>query len=114
MLNQLLSVSRPCDQIVNCLKIHLLHNGLKVLQTFELHDVLLGSEFCPCPNHETEKCDCEMVVLLVYGSQPEPVTIVLHGSDGETWVSLADGAEQMSNESTVTAVKRALEIAAHT
>lgn len=112
MLNPLLSVSRPCDQIAECLKTQLPQNGLKVLQTFDLQDVLLGSEYCPCPNHGTEKCNCAMVVLLVYGNETEPVTVVLHGSDGETVVSLADVAKQKTNERSVLAIKHALETAA--
>jgi len=49
-----------------------------------------------------------MVVLLVYGSEPEPVTIVLHGSDGQTQVAFANEYRQKAKENFVLAIKQAL------
>jgi len=108
MLNPLLSVSRPCDQIAECLKIQLPQNGLKVLQTFDLQDVRLDIEGCSCPHHGTQECDCDMVVLLVYGSEPEPVTVVLHGCDGQTQVAFTNEYYQKAKENFVLAIKQAL------
>jgi hypothetical protein len=35
-----------------------------------------------------------MIVLLVYGGAPEPETLILHGNNGQTWISIADFAVQ--------------------
>jgi hypothetical protein len=35
-----------------------------------------------------------MVVLLVYGTTEEPVTLILHGSDGQTWLSIVESQPQ--------------------
>jgi hypothetical protein len=32
-----------------------------------------------------------MVVLLVYGATNEPVTLILHGNNGQTWLSIPNG-----------------------
>jgi hypothetical protein len=32
-----------------------------------------------------------MVVLLVYGAMEEPVTLTLHGNDGQTRLSISEG-----------------------
>ena len=109
MLNPLLSVSRSCDQTTECLKLQLPQNGLKVLQTFDLHDVRLDVEGCSCPHHGTQNCDCDLVVLLVYGKEPEPVTLVLHGSDGQTQVAFANEYAHKSKENVVLAIKQALD-----
>ncbi len=108
MLNTLLSVPRSCDEIAEHLKSELPQSGLKVLQTFDLQYVRLDIEGCACPHHGTEECDCEMIVLLLYGSEPEPITLVLHGCDGQTQVALANEYHQKSKESFVLAIKHAL------
>jgi hypothetical protein len=38
-----------------------------------------------------------MVVLLVYGTTEEPVTLILHGNRVQTWFSLADTVLQNPN-----------------
>jgi hypothetical protein len=37
-----------------------------------------------------EACDCQMVVLLVYGKENLPVSLVAHGHNGQTWFSLVE------------------------
>src|SRR6266540_2446988 len=97
--------------IIECLNdgIFYRQNGLKVLQTFDLQDVRLDIEGCSCPHHGTQECDCDMVVLLVYGSEPEPVTVVLHGCDGQTQVAFANEYHQKAKENFVLAIKQALD-----
>lgn len=79
------------------------------MQTFDLHAARAASHDCPCPNHETDECDCQMVVLLVYGKAEGPVTLILHGNDGQTWFSLADGLHQKSDMKLSIEIKQALE-----
>jgi hypothetical protein len=35
-----------------------------------------------------------LVVLLVYGSTAGPATLILHGTDGQTWISLVSTLTQ--------------------
>jgi hypothetical protein len=35
-----------------------------------------------------------MLVLLVYGSAAEPATLIMHGNDGQTWLSLVNTITQ--------------------
>ena len=78
------------------------------MQTFDLHAARLGLEDCPCPQHGTSDCDCQMVVLLVYGEAAEPAVLVLHGSDGQTWLSLVQSAGQPANAGFTAAIKGTL------
>jgi len=50
-----------------------------------------------------------MVVMLVYEKSEEPVTLILHGNDGQTRVSIAETSNQNKNISTITGIRNALE-----
>jgi hypothetical protein len=105
-----LTVDLSCDMALQMAKQKLSLAGLRALQTFDLHTARGALEDCPCPHHGTEQCDCQMVVLLVYGSASEPVTLILHGNDGQTWISLADGPGQRADARTVSAIQQALSV----
>ena len=108
MLSPFLSVPHPCEETADQLQRLLLQDGFRALQTFDLHDVRPALEDCPCPHHGTAECDCQMVVLLIYGKTPEPATLILHGHDGQTWISLAERPDQKTDAGLVKAVQRAL------
>ncbi len=108
MLSPFLSVPQPCEEAAHRLQKRLLQDGFSALQTFDLQDARLGLDDCPCPHHGTTGCDCQMVVVLVYGKMPEPATLVLHGHDGQTWVSLAERPEQIADANLVKAICSAL------
>lgn len=105
-----LSLNCPCEDALRWLSQSLEQSGLRVMQTFDLHTARLGLADCPCPHHGTSECNCQMVILLVYGETPEPATLILHSDDGQTWVSLVDSLGQRANTKTVTAIKHALEL----
>lgn len=106
------SANRPYDEVLPWLKQKLSQAGLRMMQTFDLNTTRLDPKDCPCPHHGTDKCDCQMVVLLVYGSAPEPATLILHGNDGQTWLSLTDRPGQRANPQIVLTIQQALEIRA--
>ncbi|HSR21246.1 MAG TPA: hypothetical protein VLL49_10060 [Anaerolineales bacterium] len=103
------SVNEPCDQSLHWLQRRLARAGLRQLQTFDLHDARLGTAACDCPHHGTRSCDCQMVVLLVYEEGHPPVTLVVHGNDQESWVSVIDRPDQRADPQTILAIRRALE-----
>ena len=82
--------------------------GLRTVQTFDLHSAITGTRGCSCPNHGTEECDCQMVVLLVYGTEEEPVTLILHGNGTQTWFSLTDTILQNPNPQLQITIQKAL------
>ena len=106
-----LSVDHPCDQTVRRLRRNLPRTGLRVLQTFDLQDARLSRAECPCPHHGMRRCDCRMVVLLIYGGASEPATLVLHGNGGRTWLSLVNTPVQQADASMRACIERALGLA---
>jgi len=115
-ISPFLSINHSCDEALQWTREQLLQAGLRPVQTFDLHAARVGLHDCPCPNHGTEECDCQMVVLLIYGkasnvSTPpntNPVTLILHGNNGQTWVSLVESPDQKINVNTAIAIKDAL------
>ncbi len=105
------SANRSYDEVLPWLKQQLSRAGLRVMQTFDLRlTSTLKLGHCSCPHHGTNQCDCQMVVLLVYGSAHKPATLVLHGNDGQTWLTLIDRPGQQADTKVVSAVQQALEI----
>lgn len=107
-----LTVDLPCDKALQTAKKKLSQAGLRALQTFDLHTARYIQQDCPCPNHGTADCDCQMVVLMVYGETAEPATLILHGSDGQTRFSIADDPSQRADRKLVASIKEALDIKA--
>lgn len=114
MLSPFVSVDSSCDQALQRVSAQLSQAGLTVVQTFNLSTARLGSHICPCPHHGTDACDCQMIVLLVYGRTPEPATLILHGNDGKTRVSIADNTLQTVDSALITTIQNALIVPAST
>jgi hypothetical protein len=110
-ISPFLSVKHPCDDTLQWVKRQLSQANLRTVQTFDLQTARIGLHDCSCPNHGTTDCDCQMVVLLVYGKVVEPITLILHGSNGQTWLSTVDSQGQANAKLTNT-IQQTLEIKA--
>jgi len=111
-ISPFLSVNHSCDESLQWATEQLSQAALRPVQTFDLHTARLALHDCACPNHGTQECDCQMVILLVYGEAVEPVTLILHGNDGQTWISLSDSLRQGSDTRLIAEIKQALEVKA--
>ena len=111
-LTPFLSLNHPGDKSLVWLKERLATANLRVIQTFDLHSARHALADCPCPHHGTDQCDCQMVVLLVYANAAEPATLILHGNDGQTWLSLVEHPDQPVNKDAILGIRQALEIQA--
>lgn len=109
-ISPFLFISDPCDKTLQWTNKRLVKAGLHPVQTFDLHAARTALHDCPCPNHGTNECDCQLVVLLVYGKAEEPMTLILHGNDGQTWLSIADGPHQRSDAGLRGEIQQALEV----
>jgi hypothetical protein len=110
-ISPFLSVSQPCEDTLQWARIQLSQADLRAVQTFDLQTARIGLADCSCPNHGTAACDCQMVVLLVYGSGEEPVTLILHGSDGQTRLSIVESRPQ-SDARLMNTIQQTLETSA--
>lgn len=104
----LLTLELDSDQAVEQISQRMINDGFQVVRSFDLQTARSTHTDCTCPNHGTKKCDCQMVVLLVYGKQGEPLTLVAHSQDGRTYFELVDTPQQRPERVLKSAVLQAL------
>jgi len=105
-----LILAQPYDIAIDWVSRQIGRAGLRVVRTFDLHVARHGPANCPCPHHGTERCDCQMVVLLVYGRERQPLSIIAHSYNGQTWFSIVDTPQQRADPRLERAVRQALAI----
>ncbi len=103
-----LTLNQTFDQGEDWVRETLTNGGFRVVPTFDLQIARLAHPDCSCPHHGTEECSCQMVILLVYGKQEDPATLVIHAQDDKTWISLATPIETHSRQSLESSVRRML------
>lgn len=70
----------------------LARRGLSAVRSFDLRSALTHHGDCACPHHGTSQCNCQFVVLLVYGGSAPPVVLTCHCHDSRTQVQVAEDA----------------------
>jgi len=93
-----------CDEAVRWLLSCLSQAGMQVRRTFDLRSARAVEVDCPCPHHGTAQCACQMVVILVYQGSLGPISLLAHGHDQQTWITLVDNAEQPADPRLVEAL----------
>lgn len=72
----------------------LARQGHRVLRSFDLRSALTAQPDRVCPCHGTSPCNCQFVVLLVYGRAARPVVVIAHGHDQETSLQLVSDPQE--------------------
>jgi hypothetical protein len=107
-LMSFLVLDQSCEQALNWISERLTRAGLNATQTFNLQVARLTHPDCLCPHHGSHSCTCQMIVLLVYNKHGDPSTLVIHGQDSRSWVSLANPAGRHSNQHLDNVLRRIL------
>ena len=105
-MTQLLVLNNSAHFVIGWLANLLEDVGLHLSPSFNLRTALPEDVACNCPHH-ADNCDCDLTVLLVYGSEPQPATLLAHSHNGRTWLSLVDS----ENEQPSTMLKSQIEAA---
>lgn len=105
---ELPTINLDIDQALPLITNLLLRLGLQVLPSFDLKVARSAQYRCSCPHHGAEPCDCQMIVLLLYGQEDAPTTLVVHGFDGKTTLSLVDNVRQRPESGLPEKIRRAL------
>lgn len=91
-------VPQPYSQVWAKLNTELQQRGFWLLPTFDLRSVGDGMEplaLCPC--HGATGCTCQVQVVLVYGASGVPATILLHGQNEVTELTIEDTGGLLGN-----------------
>jgi len=105
---ELLTLDIDTDRVIEIIKPLLERLGLQALPSFDLRTVRSAPAGCACPYHGTEQCDCQMVVLLLYGAGENPTTLLVHGHAGKTFLSLVDAPYQRLKPELYTLIRQTL------
>ena len=108
ILSPFLIVEQNCEQVLSLVSEMLTDAGFRAVQTFDLQIARQAHLECQCPNHGTSKCNCQMVILLVYGRQEAPATLILHSEGGSTGISLAAPASEHTTQNLGGMIRRVL------
>lgn len=100
-------IETRCSQFVAPFKKALENAGLWIFQSFDLQSMQIMPEGCTCPNHGTNQCTCELIVLLVYQNFGSPISLILDGRDEKTYVYIADDMQNVNKSS----LNRSIELA---
>lgn len=103
-----LVLEQPCNEATAWVIRQISDAGLQVLRTFDLQDARHDPAECSCPYHGSEQCGCQMVVLLIYGDNYQPVSLVAHSHGNRTWFSLVDTPQQRADPHLQRAIRQAL------
>jgi hypothetical protein len=106
--DELLTLDLETDQAIEIIKPLLERLGLQALPSFDLRTVRSAPVGCACPYHGTEHCDCQMVVLQLYGEGDDPATLLIHGHGGKTFLSLVDAPSQRFEPMLLGLIRQAL------
>jgi hypothetical protein len=109
-MTQLLTFESPSDVVIRWIRDALARAKLEMATSFDLQTCREDYQDCPCPHHDMDACDCQMVMLLVYGEDVRPATLVVHSHDGRTWLTLADVPGQRPSPALRAAIYSALSI----
>ena len=107
-LTSILTLHQPAETTVAWTTQRLMAHCFRVERTFDLNAARMAQVDCLCPYHGTSDCTCQMVVLLVHSQKAQPVTIVVHGHDGQTSLSLVDMMSQSLEDEIIQALLPAM------
>jgi hypothetical protein len=103
-----LVMNQSCNQAVEWVDQKLQSAGLRMLRTFDLKGARTTHLDCPCPHHGTDQCDCQMVVLLVYSGNRQPVSLIAQGRGDQTWFYVVNTPQQRPDPRVETSIRQAL------
>ncbi len=86
----LATLDLDCETVIAQLSRQFAAWGLRVVRSFDLQSACASFSDLICPHHGDAVCDCQMVVLLVYGTEAVPASLVIHTHRGKTDIDLVD------------------------
>ncbi len=107
-MSHFLALPLGWEQVVSEITRLLSGAGLQVVRSFDLQSTRAARPGYTCQYHGAEGCNCQLIVLLVYGQDRAPISLVIQGRDQQTWASIVNRPEQRVDVRQETAVLRTL------
>jgi hypothetical protein len=106
LVNPFLTLEEPWTRVQEWACASLKAAGFTVIKTFDLQ-VARGTG-SPCPYHGLHPCDCQMVILWIGCNADHRVSLVIHGWDKRTSLSLTAFSEKGEDPSLLTTIQQVL------
>lgn len=103
-----LNLNADWDEVLPWLDRKLREAGFRIKTTFDLQAARQPQSQCECPYHLTARCNCQMLVWLLYRDQQAPITLMIHGYDASTFVSMVESPAQRADPRSETLIRRLL------
>ena len=91
----LMIIYKNCNQVIAEISRLLTGSGFYIVESFDLQNARANHSGCTCPHHGTDQCTCQFAILLVYGEDEMPVSLMVHGHDEMTELSMIETPGQM-------------------
>ncbi len=105
----LITFDMDCQPAIARLRAMAAAQGLRVVRSFDLRSACATPPDLTCSHHGDVPCDCQVVVLLVYGEQSLfPASLLLHAHRGQTQIEMAASSAQSPQHDLETAVRAAI------
>lgn len=85
---RLSTLNLDCETVIANLTRQFSYHTLRVVRSFDLQSACASFTELTCPHHDDSPCDCQLVVLLIYGVEATPVSLMLHSHRGITEIDL--------------------------
>lgn len=96
-MNTTILINADSETAAQTITVILTRQGHRVLRSFDLRSALTAHPESICPCHGTTPCNCQFVVLLVYGRTTRPVVVIAHGHDQKTNLQLVVDPQERSD-----------------
>lgn len=90
----LMQFDRNCNQVIEESISRLTQSGFTVVESFDLQVARANHNDCTCPQHGTDQCACQLAILLVYERDAFPVSLMVHGNQEWTEISIVETPDQ--------------------
>ncbi len=107
-----ITVEMPCEKVIDRVAHEMKAAGFRVTRSFDLQSArqaLIHPEACACPFHGTAQCACQYVILLIQSEKPQPYSLIIHGHEQQTHVTLADSNGDPSFDETPIRIQSMME-----
>ena len=107
-MTHLMTMNLAAEEAVGLIKQALNEAGLQVHSSFDLRSSRTIATNCLCQQNGTTVCDCQMVVLLLYGLGTHPTTLVVHSYNRQTWLTLDDRMGERPSTTILSLIRQAI------
>lgn len=104
------TLNLDCETVIASFTRQLEALGMRVVRSFDLQSAYASLPIMICPHHGDSPCDCQMVVLLIYGIEANPTSVVIHSHHKNTDIELVETPDNRPDQNLAETIRTAFEV----